>query len=148
MTKDLDKAIKRTDLKWYQQLPERFVARLKQKGINASYYPEAISPDIKDYAPYITSTSSDKLLLIKLEAVGATRSYYGFVPLTDPRGYCVIKGELINSKNKVLWRYKAEVTQPAVKPWDVAPDYLQVINALNLAVDNARQDIVNSFFSG
>lgn len=148
MTSDMDKALQRTNLKWYRHYPKKFVENLKQREVEASYYPEPIIADEKNYPGYMTRTNANRFLLIKLEAIGATRRYYGFIPTGAPEAYCVIKGELINDKNKVLWRHKAIVKQPVQGEWDQAPGYPNLMNAVKATIKICRQEVFNSFFSG
>lgn len=148
MNSNLDNYLSRTDLTWYHQLPLNFVTQLKQRNIYAKAYLEPISADQTNYANFASQIDSDKLLIIKLEALGAARDYYAFIPTSAPQAYCVMSGELINTQsNQVLWRYKTTITQPVQGAWDEAPNYPNLSNALTLAINAAQQELLDSFFS-
>lgn len=148
MTNDLDKRLQQIDLSWYHRMPTSFGASLKQRGVSVVPYNSQVSDDQKEYTR-LAINNSDKVLVIKLEAIGAKRDYYAMVPTGAPQGYCVMSGELINvADNKVLWRYTATSAQPVQGAWDQPPAYPNLTNAIELAANSARQELLDSFFSG
>lgn len=140
-----------TDLTWYRKLPQNFVTRLKQSNVYAQAYDEQPKSGAghAQYFSFARLQGADKLLLIDLEAVGVQRSYYSFVPTGDPKAYCVLKGELIDTNNnQVLWRYKSDILQPIQGNWDQSPNYPNLTHALENAEALAEQEMIASFFSG
>ncbi|TAK72072.1 MAG: hypothetical protein EPO11_10490 [Gammaproteobacteria bacterium] len=149
MNKDLDKRLERIDLDWYQQLPVSFSDQLKKRNIYAKSYLNQLDPDDDNYQRIAAQIDSDKILVIKLEEIGAKREYFGFIPKGAPEAVCEMTGELIDVKNnQVLWRYKTTAELPVKGNWDQPPNYPNLTNALQLAVNSARQELVDSFFSG
>jgi len=146
MTNGLDNYISHANLTWYRKLPLDFAAQLKQRNVYAKAYTEAMNIDPKNITGF---GDSDKLLVIQLEAWGVVRNYSGFIPIGAPKAYCVLKGELINTKNNdILWRYQTTIKQPVQGEWDQPPNYPNIGNALTSAIQSAQQDLFDSFFSG
>lgn len=150
MNKSMDAYLSRTDLSWYKTLPTTFASRLKQRNIIAKRYDEQMDAKQLNYASVANLTDSDKLLIIKLQAVGAKRNYYSVIPTGAPEAYCVMTGELIdvNHDNQVLWRHETTVSEPIQGTWDQPPNYPNLTSALKVAVNSAQQELVDSFFSG
>jgi hypothetical protein len=149
MNKNLDNYLSSTDLSWYRNIPSKFTAQLKQRNVYAKAYLEPLGDDQTNYASFARQIDSDKLLVIKLEALGAKRDYYAFIPVNAPQAYCVMTGELISTKNNlVLWRYKTTITEQVQGAWDQPPNYPNLGNALSLAISSAQQELLDSFFSG
>jgi hypothetical protein len=149
MNNSLDDYLSRTDLSWYRNISANFAAKLKQRNMSAKSYIEQLGSDQTNYASFASQVDTNKLLVIKLEALGAKRDYYGFIPIDAPQAYCVLTGELVNTEdNQILWRYKTTITQPIQGTWDQPPNYPNLNNALTLAVNTAQQELLDSFFSG
>lgn len=151
MNNNMNKALKRTDLSWYSNLYSRFVERFKTHKINSSIVSRQVEPGKKNYEMLLTQANAegDKLLTLELRAVGARRTYCGFIPTGAPEAYCVVVGELIDPKDKkVWWHHATEIITPVKGPWDQSPHYPNFANALDIAMHEAKQEIVDSFFSG
>lgn len=151
VNRHLDKAIRETDLSWYSDVPNNFAQRLKQSKMHASVYSKPLEKNKKTHANVLAETNSDLLLTFELKAIGARRLYKaGFIPTNAPEGYCVLVGELVDplNKSKVLWRHETEIIQKVVGKWDEPPHFSNFKNALNVAVAEAKQEIMDSFFSG
>jgi hypothetical protein len=139
-----ERHLKTTDLSWYYRMPEEFTEQLRLRHMDAKAYPEPLNPS---QVKYFYQMDGNKLVF-KLEAVGASRSYYGFVPTGEPVANCILSGELIDPRNKVLWRYKAIVGESVRGTWDQPPNYPNLTHALTLAMQEARQELLDSFFTG
>ncbi len=91
---------------------------------------------------------SDELFIVTPWRVGATRDYYGFIPLGAPKAICILEGELINVKNnKILWRYKTEISSSIDGPWDQPPLYPNFTAALRRAIKFSKEDIIDNFLN-
>lgn len=142
-----------TNVKW------TFLKTLKENNINASIYNYPInitkldkySGDnkkfaVNNYMPFAAKIGNHKLLLVSVDAVGATRSYYGFIPLGAPKAICQLTGRLINvQNNKILWRHFSNVDLAVSGSWDQPPNYPNFTKTLNQAIANAQQDLLHSF---
>jgi hypothetical protein len=72
-----------------------------------------------DFSTQQSKYNLDMILLIDFKSVGTTRSYYGFIPTSEPLAQSVITGQLIDlSSNELLW-YSNTVTKKTIPtPWD------------------------------
>ena len=147
VTNKFDHCLKTTDLAWYNEIKANFVQQLKQKHMSATYCSDCIDEQ-KDYSTFAVQNGSDKVLVVKLLALGAIRPYYGFIPLGPPKTYCVLHGELINTQtHQTLWRYQVDVSQPVNGDWDQPPDYPNFTQALKVTIDTAQQQLLDNFFA-
>lgn len=145
----LNNYLSHADTSWYPALPANFAQGLKQRHMSASLLDSELNPDQDNYKNLVGRIDSDTLLVIKLQALGVKRNYYSFIPTGAPQAFCQLKGELINvNTNKVLWRYKASISEAIQGPWDQPPNYPNMTKAINVAVNSARQELLDSFFSG
>lgn len=139
--------LKRSDLSWYPKISDQFAQQLKQRSIGSVVDPTPIAND----KALLAKAGGDKLLALKLQAVGIRREYsMGIISGGAPQAYCVLIGELIDPSNpkKPLWRSEIEVMQPVQGKWDQPPHFPNVMAALNEATTAARTELLDSFFSG
>ncbi len=149
MTKTMNEQIGKSDETWYHSLPQEFANRLQKNNIKVHAVSEVIGDDEKTYPAFAARLSADELLVIRLEAFGATRNYYSFIPTGAPKAYCELYGELVNEKNHtVLWRHRAMASEMVQGPWDQPPAYPNLMQAIKLAASNAQEELLDSFFSG
>lgn len=145
----LDTHLAQTDISWYRNMPQIFAERLQHKNILAKPYFQPINAKKENYLYIMGQTHSEKLLIIKLEALGAKRTYFSVIPKEAPQAYCEMIGELIDMRdNKVLWHHKASITEPVQGAWDQPPNYPNLDHALKLAINSAQHELLDSFFSG
>lgn len=141
------KQVKKADLSWYPAVAHQFAQQLKHRFILAVVDPVAIA----NQKSLLAKGQGDKVLAINLQTVGIRRVYsIGFISGGAPQAYCVLSGELIDPKNqkKPLWRSEIEIMQPIQEPWDQPPHFPNLMNALVQATDQAKTELLDSFFSG
>jgi hypothetical protein len=152
--------LKYYEAKQFAAIKSEFVKRLREQGKQVVIYQDNILTNklpsfhkntsvyaAKNYMPYLGHVGSDKLLLISLKKIGAARSYYGFIPLEDPKAFCEAEGRLIDLKtNRILWRQHANVTMTVKGKWDQAPHYPNFIKTLDKVVAEAKRQLLYSFF--
>lgn len=149
MNSNMNKALKRADMNWYNNMSTQFATRLKEQKIHTSISEQQFKNDKKNREIILRQAEGDKVLTLELRAVGARRTYYGFIPTGAPEAYCLLVGELIDPKDKkVLWRHESEIIHPIQGAWDQSPNYPNFTSALNVAVNEAKQELLDSFFSG
>lgn len=149
MTSKLDKHLSKTNLTWYYSLSDEFSKKMQKLQVNAKTIDMIAAEDAKKYPGLAAQNNSDKILVIRLLAVGAIRNYSGFIPLSDPKAYCVLKGELLDvNTKKIIWRHVAAVTLPVQGSWDQPPAYPNLTSKMHIAIETSRQEILDSFFSG
>lgn len=132
---DFSDYVKKLDISWYYALPSDFSDRLKEKNINA------------DYSNHRKTKNRDMTLSIQLVALGAIKDNYD-TSFDSYKAHVVLRGELIDSHHKVVWRYTASITKPVYDKWDQSSYYSIFNSELNLAVKAAKEMLLDSFFSG
>jgi len=160
-TKNFRRYLQTLDMKWYSKLKQQFVVSFRKSGVKVKTFPEDISTkkfnylnkNLQQYAKYDysflkTRIGVSKLLLISVDAAGAIRRYYGFIPLSSPKAYVSLTGRLINLKNnRILWRYTAQSKVPVEGEWDQPPMYENFTAAFNEAVRRAASQLMQNLFS-
>lgn len=150
----LIKALKKTRLDWYQELPNKFVHRLQAEKFHATRYPKVLDHKSKDQLKHhlniLAETNGDMLLTMNIRAIGARREYsMGMIPKGGPEAYCVLVGSLVDATGKqLLWYHETEVIHKVQGPWDQPPQFPNFMAALDLAVSEAQEELLDSFFSG
>ena len=96
---------------------------------------------------YVKNTANvDYLLLVKSTTKGFTRSYYGFVPTSDPAANFAVHGELIDlNTHQVLWRQTFSVNDAAQGEWDEPPTYPNLTNAYFSCLERAKTWLLAEF---
>ena len=160
-TKNFRNYLQTLNMKWYPKLKQQFVVSFKKSGVKVKTLSEDISTknfnylnkNLQQYAKYDysflkTRIGVSKLLLISVDAAGAIRRYYGFIPLSSPKAYVSLTGRLINLKNnRILWRYTAQSTVAVAGKWDQPPMYGNFTVAFNEAVRRAAGELMQNLFS-
>lgn len=149
MSKDMNRMLKTTDLSAYHGIDQHFAKRLKEHKMQAEVYPNRFENTKKNRDLLLKQASGNKVLTLELRAVGARRNYVGLIPMGAPEGYCVLVGQLIDPKdNTLLWSHEAAINQPIQGPWDQGPHYPNLSKATQVALQDATQEVLDSFFSG
>jgi hypothetical protein len=121
MADELSRALKNITLdQSYGQARSEVVNRLQENGIRSSASEKMIDvASLQDFSSADTSGAyaakdfrglkaelggADRLLLFTVIAVGTQRSYYGFVPITDPVAILKARGEIIDLQRGALAR--------------------------------------------
>ena len=138
-----------------------FERKLKAKGFHTTHVAEAIDINQLPKDPYRTVRNRaerifatldkkhkhDQLLLLSVDNIGATRQYYGFIPLGAPLALCTVEGKLIDLKtNEIIWKKVISVKERIARPWDQSPNYPNFDKALNVAIAKAKKSLEKSFF--
>jgi hypothetical protein len=148
------------NMTWYPKLQNSFYKQLAGRGMQVGSIDETINyknlnyinKDItryaeRDFASIAPKLKANELLFIRINHVGATRQYYGFIPLSEPVAYCNIQGDLIDLKtNQIIWRGHGIAQIPVNGSWDQPPGYPNFINALDFAVKAASSRLLSDFF--
>ena len=111
----------------------------KKKPKNVQFYQ-------KDLMFLKEKENIDVLVLIETRAVGTIRSYYGFFPTSDPKGYYSGLGSMINlSDNSLLWSSVNSQEIQIKKPWDQEPNYPNLTQAVDEALERAKAKYKSDF---
>lgn len=146
----------------YQELAGDLAASLKAKG----FLTEVMGVDVsklKVYEPGEAQKSTptfeydltklgklgrEYFLLVRINAVGTARDYYGFVPLSAPRGYVAGNVALVDVRtNELLWWKDLLINKGVNGPWDQPPAYPNLSQAIDQAIEQSRQDIIAGLYS-
>lgn len=147
----------------YSELSEQFVTKLNKLGFEATptqlkltgLPPYKATPAQKKVAVFNQDLSKapdlkdkDYLLLVSVRAFGTARSYYGFVPLSDPNGYFTGYITVVDVKsNEIKWWKDVVVNKATEKPWDQAPAYPNLSQAIDQAVEQSKQSFLDELFA-
>jgi len=151
VTDHFDAYLKKVDLSSYDNLKYRFVEALKHKDMSPTAYKNYLTKDAhpKTNTTFAAQTGADTILTVELIGAGATRHYYGFIPLEAPKAFCSLKGEMIDAKTRqVLWRYSSTVIEPIPGEWDQPPNYTNFNNVLVSTIKQSEDNLLNNFFLG
>ena len=164
---DLDKHLASLDIGGIDQTVDKFIEYLNGKNIQAKKIDEKIDletlPELadtseesngktkfhaaRDFRALKEKYNVDKLLLINVGRVGTWRTYYGFIPTSDPVGSSYISGQIINlSNNELEWSQFANQNVPNSEPeWDVPPNFPGLTKATMSAYEQTQQMLLNTF---
>jgi hypothetical protein len=150
----VDKHLKTLDFFDYRQVSQEIDAVLKGRGFKTLIIDEVI--DLKtadkfkdpkdgknknDFSRFQKDYGVDYLLLVKMGAIGTTRSYYGPVPLTEPMSQAILVGQMIDlHTNELVW-YRVATAQTMIQtPWDEADSqYPNLTNAVYSSLNDAMR---------
>lgn len=148
---------------------DSFVARLRQQGFDARKVDEQIALDAlqkfqgsggdrryfaRDLRPLAQKHGLDLLLLITVERYGTLREYsplLAMVPTGPPRALFQVRGQVIDlATNELLWqRYLTdeEATVAVEGEWNQAPEFPNLVAALEKAVPQSMSALEREFFA-
>lgn len=151
VTDHFDAYLKKVDLSSYDNLKYRFVEALKHKHISSTAYNNYLTKDEdpKTNTTFAAQTDADTILTVQLIGAGATRHYYGFIPLEAPKAFCSLKGEMIDAKTRqVLWRYTSTAIEPISGEWDQPPNYTHFNSVLVSTIKQSEDNLLDNFIFG
>ncbi|CAG2154596.1 hypothetical protein LMG19282_04685 [Cupriavidus campinensis] len=153
--------LQKQDFSKVSGLPKEFVQGLESRQIKVVMIEEPIDTEslgkftegsgdgvaLRDYRPLARKYKADKLLLVSAASLGTVRSYYGFLPLTPPTAYISLTGQLVDlSTNKLEWYEKVENRNAAKGDWDQAPEYENLMGAVDEGTRAATSQLRGAFF--
>lgn len=156
----LDNHIESLSLSDFDEAAQVIVSHLKRQGIDAIFIEKRINihnlSDVakpesgfakKDFGHLKVEYDIDQLLIIEVKSAGTYRTYYGFIPTSDPQGYMTTNGRLVDlNDNKLLWYIDDKQLVPVVGPWDQPEEsWPNLTNAIFKAVENAKTSVIQSF---
>lgn len=161
---DLDKHLATLDLTSINKLQDDIVDYLNQKNISAKKIDDQIDISTlaelqdtqsgngvhytqRDFTSLKDQYGVDKLLLVTITRIGTLRSYYGFIPTSDPVGSCIINGQIVNlSNNQLEWNHTVTQNVPNGEgSWDAPPDFPGLTKAVYSAYEQTQQMLLNNF---
>ncbi|WP_455206747.1 hypothetical protein [Kaarinaea lacus] len=162
MTSELSGYLQRVNLGGYGKATGEVASRFQERGFQVVEINQTIDQTTlkefesnsssgaytqKDFRQLKDELGVDRLVLLSVDAVGAQRSYYGFIPTGAPVAMLRAHGEIIDlSSNEVLWRQTTNTTVAIDDPWDQPPEYTNVGVAVQKVILMARDQIIRSLF--
>lgn len=125
--------------------------RIRVKALSTINHEEYESLDgetlaYRDYSS-LRNKGIDYLILIRPNALGARRGYYGFIPTTAPEAWTSITAQMIDlTNNQLVWHNYIDLTSATNGDWD-DPDnrYPALTKAITFSMKSARQQILGDF---
>ncbi|WP_417329931.1 hypothetical protein [Halomonas cupida] len=159
MTLDLREAMQDWDNQALKDIPQELAASLEDRGYEVVMIPEPLRIEdfqevdnrqdgysAHDFRPLKPRYQIDKLIVVSIGAHGLTRSYYGFIPTSDPVATVNHLSSVIDlDDNRYLLHQSGSVEQAAEGEWDQPPLYPHLAEAYSKAIEQARQDILAEF---
>lgn len=148
-TAKLNKYIKQASLDWYHNdLADKFIDKLKKSDISTKIHSVHVDTKQKKNVNFIDQIKSDKILFLELVNFGGIREYYEGSPVREPDAYCVLKGELVDTKSKnILWRYTITGRNIVHGDWDQPPSFPNFAKALTKVANFTQEEMLDNFFS-
>lgn len=159
-----NRALKQVKPDSFRLVKGQFVADLKKRGFNAVEVKEDLQlknyPKLKggvpgdagkDYSSVLDAYGADYLVVLSLNGYGSIRPYYGFIPLGVPKGYANASGFMVKrGASKPLWHTGLGPQNQSIVPvsgeWDQGPEYKNLIQATQQALDSSRGSLKGEFF--
>lgn len=146
----------------YEDLPKiknELADTLRKKGVDAVVISEPIDleklgssdkdgPNMarKDFTPFRTKYSIDKLLLIDITSLGFLRTYSAYFPTSDPKAYQQGAGSMVNLKTNVYeWYMPVSINKSADKNWDEPPKFPGLSNAYFQVLELSKDAYLKPF---
>lgn len=143
---------------------EKFITQLSSEGFTAKAYPELINyqefPKRENQTGYFgydlsdvfMETNADQIIVLQLMQYGASRTYYGFIPLSKPQGMAAVDGVMITKDHKILWNTgnsiaNSFIKEPVVGEWKQKPDYPNLMDSARRALSKSQTVLLDKFFT-
>lgn len=166
MSSDLDSHLAQLDIaSSITEMTNKMEAYLRGKGYNVKLINEPIDleslPELKqeqnnnsnhhhanlDFQNLRDKYGIDKLVLIKVVRIGTIRSYYSFIPTSDPSGTAILNGQVIDlANNELEWSQTVSQNTPNLESeWDEPPNFPGLTNAMFTAYQQSQNMLLNHF---
>ena len=117
-----------------ERMPFEFAIKLKthENGITQN-----------DYTIYKEKYGLKHLLIVRINGMGTTRPYSGFIPTAPPVATATIWGELVDLESKnVLWYQTVTANKVIPEPWDEKNSgYANLTNSIYSVLNDASKKI-------
>ncbi|PTU31299.1 hypothetical protein CJD38_08085 [Stenotrophobium rhamnosiphilum] len=156
---DLTTHLESFDSRAFQQVQLQLADKLKARGLTVKIVPGVVDPAqypemsssskgkyiaLRDYSALQRSDGIDRLLLLSLDQVGTSRTYFGFAPTSPPIAVAKASGQMVDLKTgKILWSTSSLRNQSVTPPWDQPPSYPNIDSAIATAIVGAGNAVVS-----
>jgi hypothetical protein len=164
MAAELQTHLSKFDLSGFEDVRDGFVQELAKRGMTVKALPGSVNPEefpkwggepamdgfIQDLGALRQKHGIDVLVLLSVRRFGTIRSYFGFIPTSEPKALFEVQGQMIDLKtNRLIWQtviQEDEAAVPSPVPWDQPPDYPNLTGALRKAIENGKSFLLREFF--
>lgn len=106
---------------------------------------EGLSP--YDFKSIAEELQVNRLMVLDIQAFGIARSYYGFIPTSQPKGYAQVIGYLLDgSSNLVIGQQYSKNIELSQGEWDVPPEYTNLMRASVTSLEKSIDEIFITIF--
>ena len=141
-------------------LPQDIAARLRARGIDANAIDEridlkalpgtrgAVDVAARDFHDVGTRYGFDKLIVLEVAMLGFQRSYSGYVPNSDPMGFLIGAGYMVDLQtNRYEWYTPLRVSKSADGAWDEPPKFPGLTNAYFQVIEMGKDRLIEPFIA-
>ncbi|WP_444943208.1 hypothetical protein ACJJIK_15005 [Microbulbifer sp. ZKSA006] len=136
---DMDELLQSKNIEVVKVLQELNLRKLPK------YKSEVPNSTKRDFSSFAEQYNISHLLVVDLKAVGMLRSYSGYIPTSEPKGYFEAVGYLVDlSNNTYEWYRPVQVLKAAIDAWDESPSFPALTNAYYQAIAEGKEVIISS----
>jgi len=148
MMNSLTKTMKQADITSYYHIGDEFGKQFSKRHFDAIVYPRSFYDSQLDYRTIAPLYHANRVLVLRAEAIGAARDYDGIMAVGDPYGYCILTADLYNASGiHLFWHYRATIKQKVTGKFEQPPYYPHLHQATMKAINSAKQELIDKFFS-
>ena len=106
----------------------------------------------KDLSAVFAETDAKYVLFLRPAGYGAVRSYYGFIPISDPAGVVLLDGAIVDRNSKLHWFMRESATldprftKSVAGEWDQPPAYPSLDQSLSESWQLAEDGVLTDIF--
>jgi len=162
---DLETHLNTLDVSSIRNVATKFTKYLRGKGLKVKQFKNPLNleslPDFeaenddtkkiyytnKDYRGLKSKYGVDKLVVINIVRVGTLRTYYGFIPTSDPNGLSHLGGYVVDLKNNQMeWKQSVinQIPHNSTE-WDSPPKFNALTKAMYTAFEQSKSMLFNHF---
>ena len=148
----------------FNQLVDNVERQFKLKSIPVTRHIRAVDYDSipkrkadkgefdKDLSNIFANTDAKYILFLRLVGFGAERSYYSFIPTSDPSGVVLLDGAIVDRDSKLHWftrdssALEPRFTRSVIGEWDQPPSYPSLDKSLSESWQLAEDGILTDIF--
>lgn len=97
-----------------------------------------------DLTPLKSKLDVDHVLLFKILSLGVNRSYYGFIPTSEPNATMAVEGTLVDlTTNKMIWYKQVKKVTPNENAWDEGPDFPEITRNYQTTINRMKSALID-----
>lgn len=161
LAKELQTWLSQLDMSSFLQIKEKMSNVVEDGGLETILIDDMIDikalpktknssgTSVPDYTSLKAKYGVDYLVVLSIVDIGTMRKYYGFIPLNDPKAFCMGRGFIVNlADNSIQWDYTTKGKETVAKAegkWDNPPAYPELQAAMQKVIDNSVSEVVLNY---